>query len=316
MLYRILLYPARVFLHFYFRNIFISDKNVLRKTGPLLIACNHPNSFLDALLIATVFRLPVYSLARGDVFVNRFVTGILRSLNMLPIYRLSEGAENLGHNYTTFDACQEIFKRRGIVLIFSEGGSINEWHLRHLKKGTARLAITAWSQKIDLEIIPAGINYSSFRKFGKVVHLNFGNPITKETMPARLPNSKAIIEFNESLKNELQKLVYEIENNDKIKRNTIFQLPQSSFRKVILFIPAIIGYVIHFPLYYVIHLFIRRRAKDHYDSIVVGILFFTYPVYVIAITLIAFFITHSWYAFLLMLLLPLTALAILQYRKV
>ena len=93
---------------------------------------------------------------------------------MLPVYRVSEGVENLEHNYTTFDACEKLFEKNKIVLIFSEGRCINEWHLRPLKKGTARLALTAWQHNIPLKVLPLGINYSSFRKFGKNMHLNFG----------------------------------------------------------------------------------------------------------------------------------------------
>ena len=123
---------------------------MLEEHGPLLIAANHPNSFLDAIILSSLFKFPVYSLARGDAFANRFVTKILTSLNMLPVYRVSEGVENLENNYTTFDACQELFSQRKIVLIFSEGRCINEWHLRPLKKGTARLALTAWMHNVPL----------------------------------------------------------------------------------------------------------------------------------------------------------------------
>ena len=138
---------------------------MLRKEGPLIIASNHPNSFLDAIILATLFKSPVYSLARGDAFAGKMITKILNSFNMLPVYRVSEGVENLEQNYTTFEACQDIFKKNGIILIFSEGRCINEWHLRPLKKGTARLALAAWQQNIPLEVLPLGINYSKFRKF-------------------------------------------------------------------------------------------------------------------------------------------------------
>ena len=153
---------------------------MLQIEGPLLIASNHPNSFLDAVIIATVFNKPVYSLARGDVFTNKFYSKILQSLNILPVYRISEGAENLEHNYSTFDDCKKLFKNNGIVLIFSEGSCSNEWHLRPLKKGTARLAFSCWQDNIPLNILPVGINYNSFRSFGKIVKLNFGNIISEK----------------------------------------------------------------------------------------------------------------------------------------
>ena len=76
---------------------------MLHEQGPLLIGANHPNSFLDAILVATLFKNPVYSLTRGDAFKGKKITKILTSLNMLPVYRLSEGAENLDNNYFTFD---------------------------------------------------------------------------------------------------------------------------------------------------------------------------------------------------------------------
>lgn len=140
---------------------------MLQQQGPLLIAANHPNSFLDAIIISSLFKLPVYSLARGDAFASNFITKVLRSFNMLPVYRLSEGTENLEYNYATFNSCEKLFQKNKIVLIFSEGNCINEWHLRTLKKGTARLVLNAWQNNIPLKIIPLGINYSSFRFFGK-----------------------------------------------------------------------------------------------------------------------------------------------------
>ena len=102
----------------------------------MLLACNHPNSFLDSIIIDTLFKEDVWSLARGDAFKKPFLK-ILAALKILPVYRPSEGVENLSENYKTFDACIEILRRNGVITIFSEGKCINEWHLRPLKKGTA-----------------------------------------------------------------------------------------------------------------------------------------------------------------------------------
>jgi len=116
------------------RKIIINKPGILRETGPLLLACNHPNSFLDGIILDTLFKKPVYSLARGDVFVNGFIKKLLAAIKILPVYRLSEGAGNLGANYDTFRDCKQLFREKGIVTIFSEGKCINEWHLRKLKK--------------------------------------------------------------------------------------------------------------------------------------------------------------------------------------
>lgn len=234
---------------------------------------------------------------------------------MMPVYRVSEGVENLEHNYTTFHACQELFEKNKIVLIFSEGRCINEWHLRPLKKGTARLALTAWHHHIPLKVLPLGINYSSFRKFGKVIHLNFGKIINHTDIHQDHFQGKAINEFNAELKSQLQSLVYEIDRNDEKKRAEYFKVTPPLAKKIALFIPAIIGCILNAPLYLLIHLIIRKRANDHYDSVMTGVLFLFYPVYFLLITLSIFFITGSAIAILLLPVFPLTALSLLHFRN-
>jgi len=288
---------------------------MLQEQGPLLIAANHPNSFLDAIIISSLFKSPVYSLARGDAFTSKFIAKILRSFNMFPVYRLSEGIENLEHNYTTFNSCEKLFQRNKIVLIFSEGGSTNEWHLRPLKKGTARLALNAWQNNIPLKILPLGINYSSFRFFGKNVFLKFGNIISRKDFSENTSDGIFIKEFNKKLNSQLQELVFEIDKNDREKLKDHFQIKQSFLKKIVLFIPAIIGFIINGPLYFIVHLIIKKRAEDHYDSVMTGILFLLYPLYISAIILIAFHLTGSVYSFLLLVLLPFTVWSYLQIKK-
>lgn len=315
MLYRILHFPASIAIYLYCRYIRINHKEFLNSKGPLLIASNHPNSFLDAIILASLFKRPIYSLARGDAFAGKFISSILKSLNMLPVYRISEGAENLAYNFTTFDACNDIFKRNGIVLIFSEGHCINEWHLRPLKKGTARLSFAAWNQNIPLQIIPLGINYSSFRSFGKNVHLNFGKLITKDEFDLSEIEGKKIISFNNILKDQLKNLVYEINVNDEKKRLNIFHNNVNLLKRYILFIPAVLGFVLHFPLYFPIILMISKKENDHYDSIIVGLLILLYPVYLFLLMLLLFLTLHNYLFLLVLIVFPFCAWSYLQIKK-
>ena len=289
---------------------------MLRMDGPLLIASNHPNSFLDAIILATLFKKPIYSLARGDAFAGKIITKILSSFNMLPVYRITEGVRNIENNYTTFEACHDIFAKGGIVLIFSEGGCVNEWHLRPLKKGTARLAVTAWQQGVPLTVLPLGINYSSFRRLGKTVILNFGTLINRDEVGADLSSAKQTNLFTETLRNQLTELVYEIDESDQEELENYFCPPSSSLKRIILSIPASAGYVCHYPLIYFIHRNIKKRAGDHYDAVMTGLLFFLYPLYVLILSVVAFFLTKNWNSFLLLLLLPLTALSFLHSKRI
>jgi 1-acyl-sn-glycerol-3-phosphate acyltransferase len=317
MLYPLVKILARLAIKFYCRDIAVNKKEIFKIDGPILLAVNHPNSFLDAIIFCTLFDRPVYSLARGDAFKGKFITKILLALKLLPVYRVSEGVENLEENYKTFDQCKEIFKQNGIVLIFSEGRCINEWHLRSLKKGTARLAISSWEEGIPLKVLPAGINYSSFSKFGKNIKLFFGDFITANDINAGNGHGRNIQSFNANLVQQLQPFVFEIEAADKKMLHEKLYVPQPALKKILLFIPSVLGWLLHAPLYYPIKNIVKKLSfhTDHYDSVVVAILLLAYPLYLIVITLLVFAFTHQPLSFLLLLIVPFTAWAQLQLKK-
>ena len=316
MFYNFVKVIARIALRFYCRNLQLNNPAVLNSDGPLLLAANHPNSFLDAIILCTLFNRPVYSLARGDAFKGKLLSRLLIALKLLPVYRVSEGVENLEENYKTFDACKEIFKKNGIVLIFSEGRCVNEWHLRPLKKGTARLVLSCWEDGIPLKVLPVGINYSSFTRFGKNILLSFGSMITEGHLTGGKGYGRSIQEFNGMLRSELQPLVVETSPGDQ-DFETIFYKPVSFSKKMMLVIPALVGWLLHAPLYKPVKTMVRRmlNSSDHFDSLMVSILFLLYPLYVALLTLVSFLITEHWSSLLLLALVPFTGWAHIQLKK-
>jgi 1-acyl-sn-glycerol-3-phosphate acyltransferase len=317
-LYLLLKFPANLAFKIWCRHLSINKKDILNTEGPLLIASNHPNSFLDAIILATLFKRPVYSLARGDAFENPFYKKLLTALKMLPVYRLSEGAEHLEHNYHTFDTCRDIFIKKGIVLIFSEGKCINEWHLRPLKKGTARLAIISWATGIDLKVVPLGINYSSFSSFGKNLQLNVGNVITAENIGFNIETAdgKSIHNFNIELQKQLRDLVFENKPEERNRTVAHFHVPVPVLKKIVLAIPAAAGLLLHFPLFVPIELFAFKKFGkiDHYDAAMVGLLFLLYPFYLLLIGVLAgIFIGSYWW--LLTFVLPFCAWSFVQLKR-
>jgi 1-acyl-sn-glycerol-3-phosphate acyltransferase len=284
--YKLLKAYARFAIHLYCTKIVVNKKELRNINGPVLFAANHPNSFLDGVILSTLLKQNLYSLTRGDVFKNKIVGKILLWLKLLPVYRTSEGAHNLAHNYTTFDACHEIFKKKQTVLIFSEAGSVNEWHLRPLRKGTARLAFNSWQQGIDVKIIPLAFNYSSFKKFGKVVHLNFGEVIKKDFFNADT-DGKQLNDFTQQLQQQLLSLVYEA--NDEQSAQKYFAQTKSKLKIAVLLIPGILGWLTHAPLFYMCRIITEAGFKksDHYDAVLIALLFFSYPLYLLAMVIIA-----------------------------
>jgi 1-acyl-sn-glycerol-3-phosphate acyltransferase len=307
MLYAILKVIVRLAAKIFCRKIIINNREVLKEKGPMILACNHPNSFLDAVIMDILFERPIWSLTRGDAFLNKTVNNILFRLKMLPVYRMKEGVENLSGNYKTFDTCIELFRRGQIVLIFSEGLCVNEWHLRPLKK--ARLAYNCLQENIPLKILPVGINYSSYKRFGKNLFINFRSPFSVNDFDRSLSDGAFNQVFNNTLQEALKPLVYEIDKTDRQKQKDLLEIETPLSTKILLTIPAGVGWMLHAPLYLPIKKWVHKKydSSGHADSMQVALPIFIYPFYLFLLVLILYFALHSWWVLLVFVLLPLTA---------
>lgn len=316
MLYATLKVIVRLAAKIFCRKIVINNRQLLKENGPMILACSHPNSFLDAVLMDILFEKPVWSLTRGDAFLNKKVNNVLFKLKMLPVYRPSEGVENLSENYKTFDTCIELFKRNAIVLIFSEGLCENEWHLRSLKKGTARLAYKCQQENIPLKILPVGINYSSFKRFGKNLFVNLGNIFTVNDFDKNLSDGSWNQVFNTTLQQELRPLVFEIEKENKAKQEELLKIRIPLLTKIFLAVPAAIGWVAHAPLYLPIRYWVHKKYNNsgHVDSMQIVLSLLIYPFYLLLFTILLFFILKTWLVFFMLIILPFTAWSYVQLK--
>lgn len=264
MLYRILKSIASVALKLYIKDFKVIGKSKVPADQAVLYAAFHSNSFLDAIILDVVADRPVWSLARGDVFKNKWVGKILHQLYMLPIFRASEGRGNLGKNEDTFEKCSTIFNQKGQVLIFSEGICKNQTAPLPLKKGTARFALKYWESGQDLMVIPVAINYSQFAKQGQSVIMEFGDPIEADDFKKPEANGANVNFFNQLLKDRLETIITR-------DFNTVFK-PNPLY---------ILGWVLHAPLYFLIAILARRKTQGtvFYDAVFVGFLIITLPIY-------------------------------------
>ncbi|MBY0536850.1 MAG: 1-acyl-sn-glycerol-3-phosphate acyltransferase [Chitinophagaceae bacterium] len=285
-------------IRLFYRKQVVTGMQQFKQEGPVLFAVNHPNSFLDAILIDLIAERAVYSLARGDVFRSKLGKTILPKLNILPVYRPSEGVENLSQNYDTFQSCIQLFKNNQQVLIFSEGLCVQEWRLRPLKKGTARLALQAWNEGIPLKVIPVGITYQSFRSFGKNICINAGAAISENELDrSNLTEGQQNLQFNALLKDRLEPLLVDPADPRTPPFTKFLELPIPKFKKALLVIPGLVGWLLHAPFYYPIKRFIGRKTKGspHYDSIMLGVLvLFYFPFLLITAFLLGLFFQSYW----------------------
>ncbi len=198
---------------------------------------------------------------------------------MVPIYRLSEGRENMHLNEYAFTKSQELLAAGKIVLIFIEGICLNTHELQPFKKGAARIAITADKQKIPVRVMLAAISYNGFKKIGKRVRLELLEPLPVNQILPYEQDTLNIRHFNEIVFKQLQSMV---------------KLPEKKeFRKsAIILSLSLIGYFLHLPLYSIIQkkVFQKTRKTVFYDSVLFAVLLLIYPLYLLLLLLLLFFI--------------------------
>ncbi len=180
---------------------------------------------MDGVLLSVLLRCKLSLLARGDVFKKPTANKALRSMRLLPIYRMEDGAgnEQAAKNQQTFNECYEIFRKNGMVLIFPEGYCVSERRLRPMKKGAAKMAFEAIEKypEMDLQVIPVGMNYSNSGHFREEVCINFGHPIAVQSYMELLKEgkqNKAITDFNTKLYEDLERemVIIKDSSNDQV----------------------------------------------------------------------------------------------------
>lgn len=180
MLYKIFEFLLKLSVRFYFKKHTVSGKENLPANKPVMFVANHPGAFMDPIVIGSSINQPLYYLARGESFKNKFSAWFFKKIHMIPIYRKEETPELAHKNKEIFGACINHFKKGKSILIFPEGTSKIEPRLRKVKTGAARIALSTEAEsnfELGLCIVPIGINYSNPKNFRTNVHLNIGEPI-------------------------------------------------------------------------------------------------------------------------------------------
>ncbi len=256
----------RAALWLFCSDINVKNKHLLKNKNPLLIIANHPNSFLDAIIIGAQYKRPLNFLARGDAFTKKHHRFLLGLLKMIPIYRLREGKQYLHLNEYAFTESVRLIKKGESVLIFIEGNCTNSHTLHPFKKGTARIVEKLKEQNIYHQIHIVGIAYNQFMGIGKKVNLS----ISEFSFPTPLKSGKEKMEFN--------KAVF-----DTLTLNIFPPIQQTKINKTPL-------YYFHYLYYQLIRKITAQKTKGtvFYDSVLFSLLLFTYPLFLVLIFFILY----------------------------
>lgn len=210
--YRVLRQLVRIGLQIYFKRVNVRGTEKIPKEGPFILAVNHPNSFLEACLLACWLDFPIHFIVRGDVFHPAF-RWFFRWTYQIPIYRFRDGFSRMRDNQKTFEDCYRTLSRGQKILIFSEGGTRWEKKLRPIQRGTARMAVGAlnFEPDMDLSIVPIGVNYEDVFRFRSSVEVRIG-----EAMQAgKYKGNEAVFQITEDLECRLRELVVSVEDKDR-----------------------------------------------------------------------------------------------------
>ena len=206
-------------LSFYFKRWQVANYHNVPSTGPTIYASNHQNAFLDALAIITANKRHPIFLTRADIFKSKNATFWLRSINMIPIYRMRDGKESLAKNDAVMKECTDILiNGRQPIAIFPEGNHKMHRSLRPLKKGLGRIAFAAMeatNYELDLKIVPIGINYGRHSIMRGDLLVNFGAPISVKDYVEVYKNNpnQALLNLRDDVTNSIKPLILDI-NDD------------------------------------------------------------------------------------------------------
>ena len=249
---------ARLALWIFCPRVRIQGSALMASKGPLLIVANHPDSFLDAIILGAYYPRKLHFLARGDVFRKPLFGFLLRSIGMIPIHRAREGREHLHLNTDTFAESVEVLRRGDGLLIFIEGICLLTHEIQPFKKGATRILEAAHAAGIQPMVHVVGLGYSDFRAFGKVVHIAI-EALAEEQV---FGQARHRLDFNEAVRGQMVRLLEVPEEVVSVRKGLFYYLNLPYFRFVSDFVWQ------------------RTAGTVFYDSVLFGVLLFTYPVYV------------------------------------
>ena len=165
-------------LRLFFRRIEVVNVERVPKEGALLFVLNHPNGLVDPALVFVSMPRRVSFLAKSTLYDNPIGAFLLRTFEILPVYRRIDPQAKLENNLTTFDNCFELLRRGRCIAIFPEGISHDQPKLQKMKTGAARIALGAVSDPgvlaSSLKIVPVGLYYTSKTSFRSEALIRYG----------------------------------------------------------------------------------------------------------------------------------------------
>ena len=217
LLYRLLYRTASLYFHLFYRKVTVLGRENIPENVPLIFAANHQNALMDALAILFAARRPVVFLARADIFKNPRIAGLLYFLKILPVFRIRDGIESMGNNNLIFTKTVKVLQSGLPIGILPEGTHTHIKRLQTLKKGICRIAFMAAESTdyaLDINIVPVGLDYTSYQNAGTHLIVNFGKPMSVAAYYSQYRENpqKAITQLRDDLAGRIRAVMIHVED--------------------------------------------------------------------------------------------------------
>ena len=208
MLYTILKFYIKFGLFFYSKKIRISGLKNIPKKGAVMFAVNHPNGLIDSLFITTNCPRKNYYLVRASAFKKPLIKKILNALNLMPVYRIRDGLNQVSKNLEVFEQCYKLFNNQKVLMIFPEASHNAKRTVRNLSKGFTRIVFGAIDKNPNLKItiIPVGVTYQNVGVFPTKIAIKFGIPFQVNSYYDSNDVHQSANIIKEKVSNQLKKL--------------------------------------------------------------------------------------------------------------
>jgi 1-acyl-sn-glycerol-3-phosphate acyltransferase len=213
----------RLLLLVFYRRIEVVGAERIPLTGPLIVAANHHNSVVDAMILLAVAPRRLRTLAKAQLFAHPLIGPFLRMLGALPVNRRQEAGDDPSKNDALFEATTATLRQGGAILIFPEGRTQPEPVLLELRTGAARMLLAAQGDPtlpLAVTLLPVGLVFEKpgiFREGRAIVVV--GEPMSTEAASSE----EAARVLTDRLATSLRSLIVEAPDREILRLITLVE---------------------------------------------------------------------------------------------
>ena len=237
------------------------------RDGAVIIAPNHTNTLMDALVMLRTRKGPISFGARADIFKKPAIARFLRALKIVPMARIRDGASAVRQNLETFGEVDEVLAHGTPFCMFAEGRHRPKHSLLPIQKGVARIAFSS-AEKRQTYVVPTGIEYGDYFTYRTTCDIKLGEPIDVNAFLREhegCPENEVFQDFRNLLHDRIASLILFIPDDENYEAKWAEIKPERKKRPVLaaLLSPLfLISAVLCLPLWAGAEYICKKKLKD------------------------------------------------------